>query len=98
ATDDRGDVAAADLLVPDELDLGGLHHRVGGLDHSDEALRFDESQSVSHDFSRSFLKANGLLTTCYLSMNLVASLPVSASSALIAACAAESISDSRPER
>src|SRR5262245_43997343 len=41
AADDRGDIAAADLLVADQLHLGGLHHRVRGFDHRDEAAGLD---------------------------------------------------------
>src|SRR5690242_422408 len=50
AADDRGDVAAAGLLVADELDLRGLDHGIGGLDHADEALHFDHSKRISHCF------------------------------------------------
>ena len=38
ATHDGGDVAATGLLVADQLDLGGLDHRVSGLDHGGEPL------------------------------------------------------------
>src|SRR5262249_11154307 len=48
APDDRGDVAAARLLVPDELDLGGLDHGVGRLDHRRERARFNHSQCIGH--------------------------------------------------
>src|SRR3569623_2740876 len=48
ATDDRGDVAAAGLLVADELDLGSLAHGVGRLAHADETYDFDHSKRVSH--------------------------------------------------
>src|SRR5262245_58865570 len=48
AAHDRGDEAAAGLLVTDQLDLGGLHHGVGGLDHAGEPLHFDHSKRVSH--------------------------------------------------
>src|SRR5688572_23475075 len=91
AAHDGGDVPAADLLVPDELHARGLHHRVRGLDHPDEALGLDHSQRVSH-CSVSLLKRN-----CYLSTNFSGSLPVTPSIAAIAACEAESISDSVPD-
>ena len=41
--DEYGDVAGADVFLPDEHDVGGLHHGVGGLDGSDEAFGFDHS-------------------------------------------------------
>src|SRR5205085_11613715 len=53
AAHDGGDVAAADLLVADQLDLRGFYHRVGGLDHADEALGLDEAQCVCHGVSLS---------------------------------------------
>jgi hypothetical protein len=48
AAHDRGHVAPAGLLVADELDLRGLDHGVGGLDHTDKAFHFDHSERVSH--------------------------------------------------
>ena len=48
AAHDGGHVAAAGLLVADELDLGGLHHRVGRLDHRGEPAGLDHSQCVCH--------------------------------------------------
>src|SRR5262249_49878691 len=84
AADDGGHVAAADLLVPDQLDAGRLHHRVRGFDHTDEALGLDHSQCISH------------LLSPYLSTNFSGALPVIDSIAALAALAAESISDSVP--
>ena len=43
ATDDRRDETGADLLVPDELHVRGLDHRVGGLDHRNETFGLDHS-------------------------------------------------------
>src|SRR5688572_2380287 len=48
APDDRGDVAAADLLVADQLHLGGLDHGVRGFDHRDEAAGLDEAERIFH--------------------------------------------------
>jgi hypothetical protein len=47
----RGDIAAndgrhktgADLLIADELNVRGLYHCVGCLDHRDEAFALDHS-------------------------------------------------------
>ncbi len=48
AADDGGDVAAAGLLVRHQVDLGRLHHRVGGLDHRCETPAFDHAECFSH--------------------------------------------------
>lgn len=48
APDDGGDVAAANLLVAYEFDLGGLDHSVGGLDHPDKPASLNHSKSVGH--------------------------------------------------
>ena len=48
AAHDRGHVAGADLLPADQRDLGGLHHRVGRLDHRDQALGFDHPERLTH--------------------------------------------------
>src|SRR5215468_6597421 len=79
AAHDRGHVATAGLLVPDELDLGGLDHRVGGLDHA---------KRVSHASSPASCRCG------YLSTNFSGSLPVTPASAAVAAAAAASISAS----
>src|ERR1043165_2095125 len=44
AAHDGGDEARADLLVADERDVGGLHHRVSRLDHRHQSLGLDHSQ------------------------------------------------------
>src|SRR5512140_2270846 len=92
ATHDCGHVAAAGLLVTDELDLGRLDHGVGGFDHADETLDFDHSKRVSHSCSPRFL-----LLDDYLSINFSGSLPVTPASAAVAAAAAASISASGPD-
>src|SRR5439155_24729574 len=38
------DKPAADLLPPDEADVGGLDHGVGGLDGADEPAGLDETE------------------------------------------------------
>src|SRR6267142_2416450 len=43
AAHDGRHVAAADLLVVHELHPGGLHHRIGRLDHGHESARLDQS-------------------------------------------------------
>src|SRR5207253_1072751 len=43
AANHGGDVARPDLLPAHQVDLGGLHHRVGGLDHGNQTARFDHS-------------------------------------------------------
>src|SRR5215475_416556 len=91
AAHDRGHVATAGLLVPDELDLGGLDHRVGGLDHADETLDLDHSKRVSHASSPASCRCG------YLSTNFSGSLPVTPASAAVAAAAAASISASGPD-
>ena len=48
AADDRGHVAGADFLPADQRDLRGLHHRVGRLDHRDQALRFNHPKRLTH--------------------------------------------------
>jgi hypothetical protein len=37
------DKAGADLFVSDELHIGGLYHRVGGLDHRYKAFTLNHS-------------------------------------------------------
>src|SRR5215468_8180576 len=91
AAHDRGHVAAAGLLVPDELDLGGLDHRVGGLDHADKTFDLDHSKRVSHASSPASCRCG------YLSTNFSGSLPVTPASAAVAAAAAASISASAPD-
>src|SRR5689334_6204908 len=88
AAHDRGDVAAAGLLVAHELDLRRLDHGIGGFDHADEALHFDHSKRISHLSS---------LLGRYLSTNFSGSLPVTAAIAAVAAAAAASISASGPD-
>ena len=44
AADDHGDVAAAELLLADDLDVGRLAGRVDRLEHGGETLGFDEAQ------------------------------------------------------
>src|SRR5262249_61675890 len=48
AADDGGHVAGADLLPPDEGDLRGFHHRIGGLNHRDQPLGFDHPERLTH--------------------------------------------------
>ena len=48
AAHDGGHVAGADLLPADERDLCRLDHRVGGLDHRDQTLRFDHPKRLTH--------------------------------------------------
>src|ERR1044071_4829282 len=101
AAHDRGHVAAAGLLVPDELDLGGLDHRVGGLDHADDTFDLDHSKRVSHSSSPAsaalICVAAALPLRGYLSTNFSGSLPVTPASAAVAAAAAASISASGPD-
>src|SRR5437667_277586 len=51
AANDRGDEAAADALVTDQLHARRLDHRVGRFDHADKTLRLDHSECISHRFS-----------------------------------------------
>src|SRR5215207_1925774 len=44
AADDGRDEARADLLVADQRDVGGLHHRVGRLDHRHQPLRLNHAE------------------------------------------------------
>src|SRR5438067_712072 len=44
APDHDGDQPAADLLPPDQSDVGGFDHGVGGLDGADEPSGLDEAQ------------------------------------------------------
>ena len=46
------DVPGPDVFLGDQLDVGGLHHRVGRFDGADEATGFDESEGVSHEIER----------------------------------------------
>src|SRR5215475_10491364 len=46
AVDDDGHQPVADLLPPDDRDVGGLDHRVGGGQRSYIALGFDHAESV----------------------------------------------------
>src|SRR5438477_7782566 len=56
AAHEDGDVARADVLLADELDVGGLDHRVGGLDRADETLGLDHSECFErHSFKSSLL-------------------------------------------
>src|SRR3990172_8635499 len=48
-------VAAARLLVRDELHLRRLDHRVGRLDHCRKPAALDHSQCFSHEFLLSLL-------------------------------------------
>ncbi len=45
-------VSGPDVLLGDQLDVRGLHHRVSRFDGADEATGFDESQGVSHEIER----------------------------------------------
>src|SRR5688500_354922 len=47
AADDRGHERAADLDRLDDLDVGGLGHRVGRLDQRDPALGLDHAQRLA---------------------------------------------------
>jgi len=52
---DRADVAAhhhrhvagTDVFLADERHVRGLHHRIGGLDRTDEAARLDQTKRFS---------------------------------------------------
>jgi hypothetical protein len=44
AANDGGDKTSAGLLVRDQLDFGGLNHRVGGFDHRWIAFAFDHAE------------------------------------------------------
>src|SRR5215207_6707748 len=44
AADDGRDEARADLLVADQRDVGGLHHRVRRLDHRHQPLRLNHAE------------------------------------------------------
>jgi hypothetical protein len=43
AADDRGDESGPDLFIADKLYIRSLDHRVGGLDHCNEAFALDHS-------------------------------------------------------
>jgi hypothetical protein len=45
STDEHCDIASTDVFLADEYDVGGFHHRISGLDRTDQAFRFDHSQS-----------------------------------------------------
>src|SRR4051812_43224590 len=47
AADDRGHERSADLDRLDDLDVGGLAHRVGGLDQADPALGLDHAERAA---------------------------------------------------
>src|SRR5207248_3799918 len=51
APDHDGDKPAADLLPPDEADVGGLDHGVGGLDGADESPGLDEAEGSGRNAS-----------------------------------------------
>jgi len=56
AAHEDGDVARADVLLADELYVGGLDHRVRGLDRADEAFGLDHSECFErHHFKSSLL-------------------------------------------
>src|SRR6185436_17455750 len=105
AAHDRGHVAAAGLLVANELDVGRLDHRIGGFDHADETLDFDHSKRVSHSSSPAYRRTyrhtyrttHRCTGTGHLSTNFSGSLPVTPASAAVAAAAAASISASGPD-
>ena len=46
AANHHGDVSGADVFLADQDDVGRLDHGVGGLDRSDQAARFDESERI----------------------------------------------------
>src|SRR5476651_259401 len=46
ATAHDRDVAGADVFLADQDHVGGLDHRVRGLDRADQAARFDESECI----------------------------------------------------
>ena len=48
ATDDRGHQAGVDFLPADEDHVGGLDHRVGGLDHAHQAARLDHADRFAN--------------------------------------------------
>src|SRR5215216_1648894 len=56
AADDGRDEARADLLVADQRDVGGLHHRVRRLDHRHQSLRLNHPECFlwHSSFSDSF--------------------------------------------
>ena len=47
APDQRGDEAAADLHAAGQVDVGRLEHRVGRLDHADQALGLDQAEGLA---------------------------------------------------
>ena len=47
-TDDGSDQARVDLLPTYEYDVRCFHHRIGGLDHADQAARLDHAQRVAN--------------------------------------------------
>ena len=51
AADDGRDQPRVDFLIADEHDIGGFDHRVGRLDHADEAPRFDETERFAGELS-----------------------------------------------
>src|SRR5215213_1193101 len=48
ATHDGGHEASVDLFPADEAHIRGFHHRIGGLDHRDQATAFDHSECFRH--------------------------------------------------
>src|SRR3990170_758081 len=83
-------VAAARLLVRDELHLRRLDHRVGRLDHCRKPAALDHSQCFSHEFLLSLLSDSP--------SDQPASLPSSPSGAAPAALQPTSMSRSSPPR
>ena len=43
---EHGDVAGADVFLPDKDDVGGFHHRIRRLDGSDEAFGLDHPERI----------------------------------------------------
>ena len=48
AAHDGRDISGTNLFPADERDLRGLDHRVGRLDHRDQAFRFDHPECFTH--------------------------------------------------
>ena len=54
ATKDHRQVRSADLLLADELDIGGFEHRVGGFENGGHSLGFGNAEGFGGVFYRGF--------------------------------------------
>jgi hypothetical protein len=67
ATDQDGDIAAADELATDQPHLGRLGHGVGSLDRGDEAPGLDHAQGNARNVGISILVGHLLRFPPYVS-------------------------------